>query len=108
MRFNPVTADVSGGKRSSPMRTIDADTLSSFAHKSAESVSDFASVVRNLILDVRDSYRPEVHRMRGPGPKWRAKHQPWLRFDSEAVSPGGPHELSPVHVRPRDSANLAR
>jgi hypothetical protein len=109
MRFNPVTTtDVSGGKRSSPMRTMDANTLSGFARKSAESVSDFASVVRNLILDVRDSYRPEVHHMRGPGPKWRAKHQPRLRFDSEAVLPGGQHELSPVHVRPRDSTNLAR
>jgi hypothetical protein len=21
------------------------------------------------------SYRPELHYMRGPGPKWRAKHQ---------------------------------
>jgi len=90
------------------MRIIDAKTLSGFAHKSAESVSDVASVVRNLILDVRDSYRPEVHYMRGPGPKWRAKQQPGLRFDSEAVTPGGQHELSPVHVRPRDSANLAR
>nr|WP_229173558.1 hypothetical protein [Bradyrhizobium ivorense] len=29
-----------------------------------------------LVLDVRDSYRPELHYMRGPGPKWRAKHQP--------------------------------
>jgi len=26
-------------------------------------VSDFASVVRNLILDVCESYRPEVHYM---------------------------------------------
>jgi hypothetical protein len=67
------------------MRIIDANTLSGFARKSAESVSDFAGVVRNLILDIRDSYRPEMHYMRGPGPKWRAKHQPWLRFDSEAV-----------------------
>jgi hypothetical protein len=107
MRFNPV-ADVSGGKRSSPMRILNANTLSGVARKSAESVSDFASVVRNLILDVRDSYRPEVHDMRGPGPKWRTKHQPWLRFDSEAVPPGGPHELSPVHVRPRDQHRSRR
>jgi hypothetical protein len=89
------------------MRIIDTNTLSGFARKSAESVSDFASVVQNLILDVRDSYRPEVHYMRGPGPKWRAKHQPWLGF-SEAVPPTGQHELSPVYVRPRNSANLAR
>jgi hypothetical protein len=55
MRFNPVAADVSGGKRSSPMRIINSNTLSRFARKSAESASDFASVVHNLILDVRDS-----------------------------------------------------
>ena len=28
-----------------------------------------------LIADVRHPYRPELHYMRGPGPKWRAKHQ---------------------------------
>jgi len=90
------------------MRIIDATVVSGFARKTAESASDFASVVRNLILDVRDSYRPELHYMRGPGPKWRAKHRPWLRFDSEAVPPGEQHELSPVHVRHHDSANLER
>jgi hypothetical protein len=95
-------AAVSGGKRSSPMRIMNANTLSGFSRKSAESVSDFAGVVRNLILDVRDSYRPEVHYMRGPGPKWHAKHQSRLRFDSEAVPAGGRHELSPVCVRPHD------
>jgi hypothetical protein len=90
------------------MRIINANTLSGFARKSAESASDFANVVCNLILDVCDSYRPKVHCLRGPGPKWHAKHRPWLRFDSEAVPPSGRHELSPVYVRPRDSANLAR
>ena len=84
------------------MRIIDANTLSGVTRKSAESVSDCASVVRNLILDVRDSYRPEVHYMRGPGPKWRAKHRAWLRFDAEAVRPGGQHDLSPVYVRGRE------
>jgi len=49
--------------------------VSEFAHKTAEAVSDFAIVVNNLVLDVRDSYRPELHYMRGPGPKWRARHQ---------------------------------
>ncbi|QOZ31615.1 hypothetical protein [Bradyrhizobium sp. CCBAU 53421] len=29
---------------------------------------------RNLIARMRDPYRPELHYMRGPGPKWRAKH----------------------------------
>ena len=54
------------------MRTIDATVLSGLARKTAQSASDFASVVHNLIMDVRDSYRPEQHYMRGPGPKWRA------------------------------------
>ena len=29
---------------------------------------------RNLIRDLFDSYRPELHYMRGPGPKWRQKN----------------------------------
>ncbi len=36
----------------------------------------FANAVRELWLtfaDVFDPYRPELHYMRGPGPKWRAK-----------------------------------
>jgi hypothetical protein len=90
------------------MRIIDATALSGFARKTAESASDFASVVHNLIMDVRDSYRPELHYMRGPGPKWRAKHQRWIKFDSEAVSPAGQHQLSPVYVRGRDAARPTR
>lgn len=51
--------------------------ISGLARKAAQTASDFASIVQNLALDVRDSYRPELHYMRGPGPKWRAKHQHW-------------------------------
>ena len=29
---------------------------------------------QRLIERVTDSYRPERHYMRGPGPKWHAKH----------------------------------
>ena len=87
------------------MRIIDAIAWSSFARKTAESASDFASVGHNLIMDVRDSYRPELHYMRGPGPKWQAKHQPWQRFDFEAVSRAGHDQLSPVYVRRRDAVN---
>jgi len=29
---------------------------------------------KNLIRAMTDPYRPELHYMRGPGPKWRAKH----------------------------------
>jgi hypothetical protein len=84
------------------MRIIDATALSGFARKTAEPASDFAGVVRNLIMDVRDGYRPELHYMRGPGPKWRAKHQPWLKFDSQAVPPAGRRQL---YVRRRGAAS---
>jgi hypothetical protein len=28
-----------------------------------------------LLRSLTDTYRPERHYMRGPGPKWRAKHR---------------------------------
>jgi hypothetical protein len=30
--------------------------------------------VQDVFEDVFDSYRPELHYMRGPGPRWREKH----------------------------------
>ncbi len=71
------------------MRIMDATALSGFARKTAESASDLTTVIHNLIMDVRDSYRPGLHYMRGPGPKWRAKHQPRFRVDSQPVPPAG-------------------
>lgn len=32
--------------------------------------------MRRLVRDLSDHYRPELHYMRGPGPKWREKHAP--------------------------------
>ena len=34
---------------------------------------DFAELMR-AIRTLVDPYRPELHYMRGPGPKWHAKH----------------------------------
>jgi hypothetical protein len=90
------------------MRFINATAWSGFARSTAESASDFASVVHNLYMDVRDSYRPELHYMRGPGPKWRAKHQPRLEFSSKAASPAGQHQLSPLYARRHDAASPTR
>jgi hypothetical protein len=56
------------------MRNTPATVGTGLASKVVESVSDLVSVLRNLILDIGDSYRPELHYMRGPGPKWNAKH----------------------------------
>lgn len=36
-----------------------------------------ASIIRlgiSLVRALTDAYRPELHYMRGPGPKWREKH----------------------------------
>ena len=30
--------------------------------------------LRRLMVSLHDPYRPELHYMRGPGPKWREKH----------------------------------
>lgn len=101
-----VAAAVSSGRlwRSSPMNIIGAAALSGFLRKTAESTSDFASVVHSLIMDVRDSYRPGLHYTRGPGPQWRAKNKPWLTIDSQPVSPARQHQRSPLHARHREQA----
>jgi hypothetical protein len=90
------------------MTTMGATAFSGFARRTAEFVSDVASVIHNLIMDVRDSYRPGLHYMRGPDPKWRAKHQSWLRFDSGSVPPTRQHQMSPVYARRCDAAHSTR
>lgn len=37
-------------------------------------MASIAQFARNLIRNLTDTYHPEQHYMRGPGPKWRAKH----------------------------------
>ena len=37
-------------------------------------LADLANLVQGLARDLVDPYRPELHYMRGPGPKWHAKH----------------------------------
>jgi hypothetical protein len=32
--------------------------------------------LRRLVQALSDHYHPELHYMRGPGPKWREKHAP--------------------------------
>jgi hypothetical protein len=33
-----------------------------------------AEAWREVVRELTDPYRPELHYMRGPGPKWAAKH----------------------------------
>ena len=32
------------------------------------------AAITQIAQDIFDPYRPELHYMRGPGPKWRKKH----------------------------------
>ena len=38
-------------------------------------LADIAEFVQNLARSLFDPYRPELYYMRGPGPKWHAKHE---------------------------------
>jgi hypothetical protein len=50
-------------------------TRSSAAHRMAPGMlADLSEVGQNLARSLFDPYRPELHYMRGPGPKWHAKH----------------------------------
>jgi hypothetical protein len=55
--------------------------------------ADLAEFVQNLARSLFDPYRPEQHYMRGPGPKWHAKH------DRASVSYLAIHVLVPVRVK---------
>jgi hypothetical protein len=44
-------------------------------HRGTPSVlADVVAFVQDMARSLFDSYRPEQHYMRGPGPKWHAKH----------------------------------
>ena len=36
--------------------------------------TSWSGLIRRMLMAVSASYRPELHYMRGPGPKWREKH----------------------------------
>jgi hypothetical protein len=43
-------------------------------HQAQRLAADLADLFQNLARGLFDTYRPELHYMRGPGPKWHAKH----------------------------------
>ena len=51
-----------------------AARVAALAIAPAAGESGLAGVWRKLVNDLLDPYRPELHYMRGPGPKWREKH----------------------------------
>ena len=42
--------------------------------EAATFLADAGKFVREMFKALVDPYRPELHYMRGPGPKWHAKH----------------------------------
>jgi hypothetical protein len=54
----------------SPRRTIAMAIL----HPKTRLLGFAIRMWRSLRRDLFDDYRPERHYMRGPGPRWRAKH----------------------------------
>ena len=56
-----------GGMATQGRRIIAARTAPSLA-------GDLADLIHTLARSLFDPYRPELHYMRGPGPKWHAKH----------------------------------
>ena len=45
-----------------------------FAARPRLSAARLVAAALGLWQSLTDPYRPELHYMRGPGPKWRAKH----------------------------------
>ena len=64
-----------------------ANQVRSNRRKASGVLADIAEFVQDLARSLFDPYRPELHYMRGPGPKWHEKHdQAAIRGASPAVS----------------------
>jgi hypothetical protein len=71
---------------------MEKTTRSGAAHRMAPGVlADLAEFTHSLARSLFDPYRPELYYMRGPGPKWHAKH------DREPVT----YQAVPALVRVR-------
>jgi hypothetical protein len=46
------------------------------ANRAPSLAGELADLIRMFHTLIEDPYRPELHYMRGPGPKWHAKHDP--------------------------------
>ena len=64
----------------------------------------FSTTVRELLKASEPSvgsgsYRADLHYMRGPGPKWRAKHAGFLAFDTPQPALAAAHCQTPKRPR---------
>jgi len=53
-----------------------ADRASTTRRNASGLTAEFAALIRDLAQALFDPYRPELHYMRGRGPKWHAKYDP--------------------------------
>ncbi len=63
---------------------------------------DFAKAIRELrrtFGNMFDPYRPELHYMRGPGPKWRAKRAGTATSASPAAATAAPGRREMAELR---------
>src|SRR5262245_25584827 len=74
-----------GRSERAPERVVGTKTVRSFAARRDRQglACELADLVHNLVKGLFDPHRPELHYMRGPGPKWRAKHERALRIDPD-------------------------
>jgi hypothetical protein len=49
-------------------------TVPNVSRKGRNLVAELVDMAHDLARSLFDPYRPELHYMRGPGPKWHAKH----------------------------------
>jgi hypothetical protein len=63
------------GQMRSAMRIADQQPQRRSSPKALNLAADLAELGR-VLWSLVDPYRPELHYMRGPGPKWHAKHDP--------------------------------
>jgi hypothetical protein len=64
---------------------------------------DFSKTLRELWHasgEPCSAYRPDLHYMRGPGPKWHAKYDSLLTHSSPSTAPAAPalHEVVEHHA----------
>jgi hypothetical protein len=53
-----------------------SNATSSLASAALKFCIELANYWRTVLADQGRPYRPELHYMRGPGPKWREAHAP--------------------------------
>lgn len=70
-----------------------ANKVRSNRRKASGVLADVVEFVQGLARSLFDPYRPELHYMRGPGPKWHAK------YDRAPVAYGAIPALVPVRAR---------